>query len=216
MRGVKHYHKNPRRINEKQAEQLKKWLAEYGDLSGIVHNIKTDEVIGGNQRADVMQILSSKVKPVITKRWAKPTKQGTVAIGYYDWQGERYSYRRVSWTPRKADAANVIANKAGGDWDFEILKNEFASADLLDWGFQKFELNGTETNDPNKEWEGMPEFNQKDLSAMKAIRVNFASQEDIDKFSKLVKQKITLKTRSIWYPKAEKIDMSSELYKDES
>jgi hypothetical protein len=51
-------------------------------------------------------------------------------------------------------------------------------------------------------WEGMPEFIQEDLTPEKSIFVHFENYEDMKKFSKLVDQKITAKTQSIWYPKA--------------
>jgi len=47
---------------------------------------------------------------------------------------------------------------------------------------------------------GMPEYSQKDLSPVKQLTVSFATNEDMHKFSKLVGQLITAKTRSIWYP----------------
>ena len=53
-----------------------------------------------------------------------------------------------------------------------------------------------------KEWEGMPEYNQKDLSAYKSLIVNFETREDMLAFSKLVNQRLTYKTQSIWYPEA--------------
>lgn len=52
-------------------------------------------------------------------------------------------------------------------------------------------------------WAGMPEFKQDDLAPWKSIYVHFESREDMEKFAKLVKQTITLNTRSIWYPPAE-------------
>lgn len=52
-------------------------------------------------------------------------------------------------------------------------------------------------------WKGMPEFVQEDARPIKQVLVNFATPEDILKFSKLVGQPITDRTRSIWYPKVE-------------
>ena len=49
---MKHYHKNPRTITKKQFADLQDSLRKFGDLSGIVHNLNTDEIIGGNQRMD--------------------------------------------------------------------------------------------------------------------------------------------------------------------
>jgi DNA modification methylase len=46
----------------------------------------------------------------------------------------------VRWDERQAEKANIVANKAGGGWDFDTLANEFDTTDLLEWGFEPFEL----------------------------------------------------------------------------
>jgi hypothetical protein len=67
-----------------------------------------------------------------------------------------------------------------------------------------------------KEWEGMPEFVQKDLSPQKSLIVHFSSYQDLEKFSQLIGQSITRKTRSIWFPKADIIKVCNKRYVDES
>jgi hypothetical protein len=62
------------------------------------------------------------------------------------------------------------------------------------------------------EWRGMPEFVQEDLAPWKSIYVHFERREDMQKFAKLVKQTITLNTRSIWYPEAEIGRMATKKY----
>lgn len=57
--------------------------------------------------------------------------------------------------------------------------------------------------DWQKEWEGMPEFNQQDLTSYQQIIVHFENKEDVEKFVKLIGQNISSQTRSIWYPEAE-------------
>lgn len=52
----------------------------------------------------------------------------------------------------------------------------------------------------SQEWKGMPEFVQEDLTSFKSIIVHFRNQEDMDKFAELMKQKITFKRKSLWYP----------------
>jgi len=137
---MKKYHKNPRILNEKQAALLKKTLIELGDLSGIVHDVNSDEIIGGNQRSDILDINKCKIE--IIKKYPKPTKTGTIAEGYVLWNDERYTYRKVKWTPKQCAKANIIANKAGGTWDFEILSQKFETSDLIDWGFEEWEFGG--------------------------------------------------------------------------
>lgn len=143
---MKHYHKNPRQISDRQLDQLRSTLAELGDLAGIVHNLPTDEIIGGNQRGRVFDI--NQCETVLLEQYEEPDAQGTVAHGFVIWQGAKYAYRQVVWTPEQCEKANIVANKAGGTWDFDVLANEFDLGDLLDWGFEPVELGLAGMDDP--------------------------------------------------------------------
>ncbi len=133
------YHKNPRQITKKQYADLRRWLRELGDLSGIVHDLNSGEIISGNQRGAVFDINDCGI--AYTHQVEQPDEQGTVALGYVQWEGKHYNYREVRWTPDQCEKANIVANRAGGGWDFDILANQFEQADLLDWGFWDVELN---------------------------------------------------------------------------
>ena len=109
---AKPYHKNPRQITAKQYEALAIDLAELGDLGGIVHDLNSDEIIGGNQRGRVFDLNACDV--VLTEVLPEPDTQGTVAHGYVIWKGAKYAYRQVRWTPRQCERANIVANKRGG------------------------------------------------------------------------------------------------------
>jgi hypothetical protein len=137
---MKPYHKNPRTLSEKQFKNLKRDLLELGDLSGIVHDLNTDEIIGGNQRVRVLDIKPGMI--TLIEKFRKPTKTGTVATGFVTFNGEKYNYRQVKWTPKQCEKANIVANKAGGDWDMDVLANQFEIEDLKDWGFEDFDLGG--------------------------------------------------------------------------
>lgn len=135
---MKQYHKNPRVISDDDLDDLRRWLEELGDLSGVVHDLNSDEIIGGNQRGRVFDINQCEI--VLVEGPHEPDGQGTVAHGFVVWQGARYAYRQVRWTARQAEKANIVANQAGGDWDAVILASEFQAADLVEWGFEKGEL----------------------------------------------------------------------------
>lgn len=137
---MKPYAKNPRRISDKQLSDLQQWLAELGDLSGIVHDLNSDQVIGGNQRSRIFSVNACEI--VLTEQYSNPDEQGTVALGYIVWQGNKYAYRQVRWTERQAEKANIVANRSGGEWDFELLASNFQTDDLLAWGFEAADLNG--------------------------------------------------------------------------
>lgn len=149
---MKPYHKNPRQITKRQMDDLGAWLSELGDLSGIVHDLNTDEIIGGNQRGRVFNVNECEVE--LTDGPHEPDEQGTVSHGFIIWKGKRYAYRQVRWTEKQAEKANIVANKSGGGWDFDTLANEFDAAELIEWGFEPFELGlgGDDGNDtPDKE-----------------------------------------------------------------
>lgn len=62
------------------------------------------------------------------------------------------------------------------------------------------------------EWQGMPEYEQKNLLPEYSIRINFASYDEMQKFSVLIGQTITSKTQSLWFPKQEKEKFSNKKY----
>lgn len=51
-----------------------------------------------------------------------------------------------------------------------------------------------------EEWKDMPEFVQEKQRPFHQLIVRFESQEDYDEFQKLIQQKLTKKTKSIWFP----------------
>ena len=63
-----------------------------------------------------------------------------------------------------------------------------------------------------EEWQGMPEFEQKNLLPKYSVRVNFANYEDLQKFATMVEQTISIKTQSIWYPKQERVSLADKKY----
>jgi len=141
---VKHYHKNPRQITKKQLSELSVDLKELGDLSGITHDLDTDEILTGNQRCEALPgIMSGLIQPEITQRFDTPLEDGTVLLGYFIIDGKMYNYRAVKgWDDKKREKANIVANKRGGAWDFDILANGFEVTNLLDWGFDERQLSG--------------------------------------------------------------------------
>ena len=55
-------------------------------------------------------------------------------------------------------------------------------------------------NDPQTLWVGMPEFTQEKVEPYAKIIVRFDTEEDLQEFAKLIGQKLTNKTKSIWHP----------------
>lgn len=61
-------------------------------------------------------------------------------------------------------------------------------------------------------WRGMPEYDQQDMMPFKSIKIHFRNRTDQDAFSLLVDQRISEKTQSIWFPKAEIAHFSDKRY----
>ena len=66
------------------------------------------------------------------------------------------------------------------------------------------------------EWKNMPEFVQEKQEPYAKLIVRFATQEYLEEFAKLIRQKLTQKTKSIWHPELEKGINSARRYIDES
>lgn len=104
-------------------------------------------------------------------------------------------------------ADNKLALNAG--WDTELLAIELGALDEFDLGlvgFSESELSGIfleiqqGKTDAEKEWEGMPEYEQEDKSGFRKITVHFETQMYVEDFARLIGQSLTEKTRSIWHP----------------
>lgn len=134
---AKHFHpSNPRMISDEQLRMLADSMTKFGDLSGLVFNRRTNNLVGGHQRVTIL-----KDAPItITRRFKAPTERGTTAEGFVVHEGERFVYRVVDWDANMEMAAMVAANKHGGDWD-ELKLKEILS-ELKASEFENMELTG--------------------------------------------------------------------------
>jgi DNA modification methylase len=115
---------NPRKISKAQLEALGKAMREFGDLSGIVVNRRTGHLVGGHQRVKHLD-----PKWAIEKSVAEDST-GTVADGWIQTPWGRIGYREVDWPEGKEKAANLAANKHGGEFDMPSVKELFKSIDI--------------------------------------------------------------------------------------
>lgn len=149
---AKHKNKNnPRTITQAQKEALKASLEAFGDLSGVIYNLRTGNLVGGHQRVDIFSDEQPEVRIV---------RGGEAEICYFETvNGERYLYREVDWPESKEKAAMIAANKHGGDWDNNLLAQLLVDVekfgDLKLTGFTQEEL--TELQDALKALEPKPE-----------------------------------------------------------
>jgi hypothetical protein len=186
---------NWRKHPQRQRSAVKGSLDSLGWVSVVIENTRTGNLVDGHERIwQAMQNGDAEV-PFIT----------------VDLSPEEEAQALLS-----LDAIAALAQTDAGKVD-ELLRmvdsgneavQEFLSNLSMDVGLTKF--------DPTAEWEGAPEFDQEDKTAFQSIHLHFKNQEDIDAFAELVGQKITPKTRSIWYPEIEIERYADKRYSDES
>jgi len=110
---------NPRRLTKKQYEDLRKSLLKYGMVEPIIVNKNNNNIVGGHQRAKIWSLLGNSSIPV-----------------YY-----------IELSDKDEKELNIRLNKNSGEWDFDILSNEFQLDDLKGWGFSAQDLGVHNFND---------------------------------------------------------------------
>ena len=102
---------NPRQISTKQYNDLKKSIQKFDLVDPIIVN-KDMTVIGGHQRLKICKELKYKDVDCVVLDLSKEQER----------------------------ELNVRLNKSGGEFDVDILANEFDIDELTDWGFKHIEL----------------------------------------------------------------------------
>ena len=118
--------KNPRQLTEKGLKDLENSIKKFGVAEPLVCN--TDLMIcGGHGRKKILERLN-----ILEVDCYLPEKK---------------------LTQKQFDELGIRLNKnIAGTFDFDILANEFEVDELIEWGFEEFEL-GVENNLKNNEKE---------------------------------------------------------------
>jgi site-specific DNA-methyltransferase (adenine-specific) len=123
---LKEWAKNPRNLTEKGMKDLKKSIEKFGIAEPLVVNSDLT-VCGGHGRKKILEELGIKEVDCYL-----PEKK---------------------LTDKQFEELNVRLNKnIGGEWNFDLLANEFNFEDLLNWGFEEKDFN-LDYNPVNKEKE---------------------------------------------------------------
>lgn len=134
--------KNPRRIDKHDFNLLVETMKEYGDLSGIVFNRRTGQLVGGHQRKQAFNKMGGQKNVIITENFEVPNKQGTVALGYVNVDNEQFAYREVDWDAGREASANIAANRIQGQFDLDLLAQVNYEISQLDDGDELLKLSG--------------------------------------------------------------------------
>ena len=108
---------NPRQISTKQYNDLKESIERFGLVDPIVVN-KDMTIIGGHQRYKI---------------WKEKANQSGV-------EDITIPCVVLDLNKEQERELNVRLNKNTGQFDFDILSNEFDIDELIDWGFKHIDL----------------------------------------------------------------------------
>lgn len=176
---------NPRIIKEDEFERLKVKLKEFPEMlekRPVVYD-ENFIILGGNQRFRALRELQS---------------EGFVIK-------ESYFVNATNWTEEQKKQFIITDNVPDGKWDYDLIANEWSDLPLNEWGLNVEGWVKGEIADTEKEWQSMPEFTgESSFEAFKSIMVHFKTEEDYQKFGKLLNETLTEKTKYIWYPHREK------------
>ena len=113
VKELKPHPKNPRQLSKEQMKHLDESIETYGLIDKPI--INTDNtIIGGHQRICIL-----KAKKITEVECWVPER-------------ELNSY--------EMDECNIRLNKNTGDWDYDILANQWEIPDLVKWGFKLDDL----------------------------------------------------------------------------
>jgi len=128
LRDLKPWPRNPRVIKNKQAERLVESVNDFGQVETLAIGPNDGELYNGHQRLSVLA--------------------GTYGLDYE--VDVRVASRPLS--EKERERLTVYLHRGTtGEWDFDLLANEFEVDDLLSWGFEAFEL-GINNDDPPDEF----------------------------------------------------------------
>jgi len=112
---------NPRTMSREDFKSLVNSMTRFGDLSGVVKNNSSGQLVGGHMRLEAFKKLK-KPEIVITQKFEEPNENGTVAVGYIKVaNGEQFAYREVFWDEGIEKAANIAANRIQGEFNLDQL-----------------------------------------------------------------------------------------------
>ena len=113
LEDLRGYHKNPRKITDKQLNNLRTSIEKFGLIDKPFVNYD-DTIIGGHQRIEILKLAGY----IEIEVWV-PNRQ---------------------LTADEVEELNIRANQNTASWDYDILANEFDFDKLMEWGFTSAHL----------------------------------------------------------------------------
>lgn len=191
---IKPHPKNNNKHPKDQIEHLVKLIEYQGFRNPLIISNLSGYLVAGHARLIAAKKIGLKEVPVI----------------YQDFEDEKQEYLFLT-------SDNAIQTQSEIDMDMvkvNIEELELGKVDIELLGIKDFSLVSAHLRevDPNKEWDGMPPFDQEDKTSFRHVIVHFTCAEDAKEFFKVIGQNDTGITKSVWFPPQERMDTEAKRY----
>ena len=190
---------NPNMTSKRVDEAIRESIGIYGMVDPVTCRRHPEivgalQIIDGEHRLEACKEMElSTIPVVIVDVNDANAKKLTIIANETRGRAEKQSLAQL--VAEIAEELDVDSFRLGLPFYAEELEN------MLEDGDSAGEI------DPAKEWEGMPEYQNENVESWKQLVVHFENEQDFLKFQELVGQELNEKTKSIHYPKKERLDL---------
>lgn len=167
--------KNPRTVKKERFDKIKENIKSFPKMLKYRPIVINNEniILGGNLRYKALKDLGYKEIP------------------------DEWVVNASDLTDKEKRQFIILDNMEFGDYDYDMLANEWDLEELNEWGFNFPDM---DIENYQENWKDMPEFIQDDQTPFQSVIVHFKDKNDVERFAKLINQKITDKTKYLWFP----------------
>lgn len=193
------YARNAMLHSDEQVAQLVDSIEEFGWTNPVLID-EAGVIIAGHGRVLAAESMGFDPVPTITLKGLTEVQKRAYRLA------DNRLPRNAGWD-EKLLSLEIMDLK---DLDFDIDKIGFTDAEIS-------KLLKIEPDDIGEHWVGMPEFNQGDKNGCRQLIVHFETAIDVQNFAVLIGQKISEKTKYVWYPEQHRDLVADKAYiSDES
>lgn len=198
VKALLEFQGNLKTLSEAEYKKLKASIEKYGFSFPmfIWKNGDKHFILDGHQRLHVIQ-------KMLKEGWV--IEGGKIPVDFIEAKTKKEAKEKILAVISqygKLDMESLYEFIKIENLEFSELKTtmEFPAINLSHFEEGYF-LPQKDPMDYQKEWGGMPEFDQPSAEAYRSIIVHFDNENDVRNFAKAIGQEITEKSRYLWFPK---------------
>lgn len=181
--------RNPNKHPTTQVEMLAKIIMNQGWRAPVTVSRRSGFIVRGHGRYEAAKLMQVEEVPVDYQNYASDAEEWADLI----------ADNRIAELSRMDHSGlkDLLTEIDSGAFDMDLTGFDMGSLeDLMTRGMPP-------ANDPDEEWEGMPDFDQQDKTPFRSLIVHFVDEEGVADFKKVVGQDFSDLAKFIYHPEAE-------------